>query len=93
MGTANVAFFRVPSNGVPVRNAAPISSANVTTSATSAQSAAAPCDCYVYVCSNTTERIAIGSDPTATATGVRLPADIPFDGFIVAGDKVALINE
>lgn len=93
MGTANVAFFKVPGNGVPVRNAAPLLSENVTTSGTSAQSSASPQECYVSISSDTTVRAAFAPDPTATATGVRIAAGVTFDGFIPAGFKVALIDE
>lgn len=93
MGTVNVAFFQPETQGgIPVY-AGMISSANVTSSATSAQSAAAPYACIARIATDTTVRATFGPDPTATAAGVRILADTVMDIALGIGDKVAVIDE
>ena len=64
-----------------------ISSANVTSTGTSAQSGRAPFGCtIVRVATSATVNIVIGPNPTADATGTRIdPADAAF--FVIRGDS------
>jgi len=95
MGTVNVAFLSAggPSGAVPVYNAIPLSTENVTSSGVSAASTgAAPRPCYVRVRTDTAVRMAFGPTPTAVATGMWLGANETFDAFVPAGTKVAVID-
>ena len=98
MGTVNVAQFdrlAKDSNGIGMQvPVAPMSSENITSSATSAQSTVFDPECsFIRISTDTTVRIAFGSNPTATATGFRLPADVTEYFGVTAGQKVAVIDE
>jgi len=99
MGTVNVTQLRSIArelDGVvmPVAKTPVISSENVTSSGTSAQSAEFAASCsYVRIATDTTVRILFGDDPTALAASVRLLADTTEYFGVVAGQKVAVIDE
>lgn len=91
MGTASVSFFtRSGFEGHQIYPGAPISAENVTTSGTAAASGAAPDNCIVRVCPDTTCRVLIGG--TAVAASPRVPADTVFDAHIAKGQTVSLIE-
>lgn len=71
-----------------------ISSENITTSGTSAQSTVFADNCnYVRLDGDTTERILFGANPTALSTSTRLRADNTEYFAVKPGQKLAAINE
>ena len=96
MGVVNVAQFgrmAQDNNGhdVPVVLVPADSSENVTSSGTSAQSTAL--EGIIRIATDTTVRIKFGTNPTATATGIRLVADTVEYFSIPSATKVAVIDE
>jgi hypothetical protein len=96
--TVNVAQFGGLQGGhagdMQVANTNFVSSENVTSAATSAQSAKMSASTRVVrIATDTTVRVAFGTNPTATSTDVRLLADTVEYFGVNPGDKVAVINE
>ena len=95
MGTVNVVFALVggASGTMPAFNAEPLAAANVTSSGTSAQSAAAPVNCAVRIATDTAIYAKAGANPTATSGGDwYIPAGSSLDLFLNAGAKIAVID-
>lgn len=95
MATVNVVFSTVggPSGAIGAYNAEPLSSENVTSSVTSAQSAAAPADCAVRIATNADIYVKAGSNPTASAGNDWLvQSGTSLDLFVNAGSKIAVID-
>lgn len=95
MGTVNIVFatYGAQSGAAPVYNGSTLAAENVTSSATSAQSAAAPLNCVARIATDTAIYAIAGKNPTASAGGTWLvPADGSLDLFVLAGDKIAVID-
>lgn len=70
-----------------------ISTEDVDTSATSAQSSAFAANCrFIRVVSDANLRIVVGANPTATATSMPLRADQPEYFAVASGMKIAAIE-
>jgi hypothetical protein len=99
MGTVNVVQLQEISNDshgelAQIAHMPAISSENVTSSGTSAQSAAFGNNCrFVRIATDTTVRILFAANPTALQTSIRLLADTAEYFGVVAGQKVAVIDE
>lgn len=100
MGTVNVvqydAIDQDNTGGVQpqIAKTPAISSENVTSGATSAQSSVFSDNTkLVLVSTDTTIRITFGTDPAAAATSERLVADASRYYGVRAGQKLAVINE
>lgn len=97
MATAYVSFGKMATNDGdqqgPVIRGAPSLTETVTTSATSAQSSAAPSTGIVIIYSDTAHYVTVGDNPTATASnGWYVPANQLFDIKVKAGEKLAFIT-
>lgn len=95
MGTANIVFASAggPSRDMPAFNGVPFAAEDVTTSGTSAQSAAAEFNCLAYISTDVAVYVKVGSNPTASAGDDWLvPAGFPFSLFINRGDKIAVVD-
>ena len=93
--TVNIAQFQsIPTDIQIVEGNDAMVSENVTSSATSAQSTALkPTTRIVRIATDTTVRVAFGSNPTATSTDMRVLADTAEYFGVQPGTKVAVINE
>ena len=81
------------SNGNVVQAMAPGASQSVATSGSSAQSAAFGTDTTVVrLMASQDVYLAFGSNPTATSTGLHLPAGVPEYFAVTAGEKVAALQ-
>lgn len=95
MGTANIVFGSAggPTLAIPAYNGVPFASEDVTTSGTSAQSAAAEFNCLAYISADVAVYVKVGTNPTAAAGDDWLvPAGYPMALFINRGDKIAVID-
>lgn len=93
-GLANPGRWRPWSSQIQAPDASGMSSENVTSSGTSAQSTAmAASTRIVRVATDTTVRIEIGDNPTATSASMRLLADTVEYYGILPTQKVAVIDE
>lgn len=95
MGTVNIAAFFVEDiPNIQVASAPELQSENVTSSASSAQSSAMPRNTEVVrIATDTTIRVSLGENPTATATGIRILANTSEYFAVKEGYKVAVIDE
>lgn len=80
-------------NGQIIQAMRPSTNQQITVTAASAQTANPLTKQYVRLCSSTACRIAVGPDPTAAATSMRLPANVIDYITIHPGDKIAAIRE
>lgn len=72
----------------------PLKVQKVTVAGTSAQSAAVKGSAlFVRLISDTACQYEIAADPTAVATSMYLPANVPVDRKIVGGQKIAVISQ
>lgn len=94
MGTVNISAMYVKDNsGIQTGNLPVLQTEDVTSSGTSAQSSAMPVGTEVVrICSDTNIRIAIGSNPTATTSSLKVIAEVPEYFTIKEGLLVAVIN-
>ncbi len=96
MGTVNVVFAGVggTERTQPAYNGAPLAAENVTSSGTSAQSAAAPIACATRIHAvDAAVYVKTGANPTAAAgDDWYVASGGTLDLFVNAGDKVAVIN-
>ena len=94
MATVNIVFATIggPSGTANAYNGNPLASANVTSSGTSAQSAAASVNCTARIVATGNIWAAVGADPTAAAGDWYIPTGQALDLFLNSGDKVAVID-
>lgn len=72
----------------------PVTNQKVTIAGTSAKSAATDGKTkFVRLISDTACQYAIADDPTASATSLFLPANVPIDRQITPGHKIAVITQ